>query len=350
MIRFSTSVKARFRGMVDQIMESGQLSGGPFTEGFERRWRDHECGGVGTVVATSNGTTALELAIRYARCTSGVPPSSLVAIPEYAPPMLRWAVRQAGYTPVLYDAGVNMVPTLETIAPIIAMRPRAIIYVATGGMVDDSLPAIQNAAILAKIPLIGDLSHAHLGQYAACKLPAYFDACAWSFYATKTFGVGEGGAVWFSFLSDSPAAYANQGKPRGSGIFGPVGYNLRPSEFSAALMLALAEHGSQIYKDRQYRANRLIAAGVFPITMDVESLRTGYYKFMVRVGDADVVTAAAKEAGVRLTGRVYGPEYFGGTGIRFENTRELINGHICPDLPTADDDDEYIERLATILR
>ncbi|GEM_PF-4867336 len=102
--------------------------------------------------------------------------------------------------------------------------------------------------------------------------------------------------------------FANAGKKRGSNKVGLDGWNCRPSEIEGVLGLANVRWAEQIIGERILLAEIYRKAGIKSVQDATHGLKSSWYKFTVRVPDADAVTRKIKELAGRVTQRTHGPD------------------------------------------
>lgn len=234
---------------VAAVMRSGRVNQWTGPEVFEF---EEECSkrfGGGRAIALSNGSVALELALRAFDIGPGdeviVSPRSFVASAS--------CVGLVGATPVFADVDPDSGNiTAETAARVLSERTRAIIPVHLGGWPAD-MPTIMSLASSRDIRVIEDCAQAHGAEIDGLSVGSFGDAAAFSFCQDKIISTGgEGGllmlrdaAVWewaWSF-KDHGKAFAKfterDGQP---GIFryvhDRVGTNWRLTGPQAAIGLA----------------------------------------------------------------------------------------------------------------
>lgn len=225
-----------------EIYESATFVSGPRVAAFERSFADaHD---VGHAVAVSNGTAALELALRALDIGPGdrviVPANTFIATAE--------AVSNVGATPLLVDCD----PTTHTIAIEQTMEQldvagvRAVIPVHLYGQPADMDPIVE-AAQARGIWVIEDAAQAHLARYRGRRVGGLGDMAAFSFYPGKNLGApGEGGALTtrHSDFADRLRMLRDHGQDRkyNSRI---IGTNARMSEITAATLTVKLRHLSE---------------------------------------------------------------------------------------------------------
>jgi dTDP-4-amino-4,6-dideoxygalactose transaminase len=180
--------RARFLELIGDMLDRCWLSNdGPLVQDFERRIAAHL--GVGHVVATCNGTIALEIAIRALALTGEV------IVPSYTFVATAHAVSWQGLTPVFADIDPSthcLDP--EAVRALITPRTSGVIAVHLWGR---SAPIAALEAVCAErgLALLFDAAHAFGASYGNRSI-GNFGACeVFSFHATKFLNSLEGGAI-----------------------------------------------------------------------------------------------------------------------------------------------------------
>jgi dTDP-4-amino-4,6-dideoxygalactose transaminase len=175
---------------VCQVYRSGWLSMGPRTAELEAAFADYT--GAAHCVAVSSCTAALHLA-----CLAiGIGPGDRVIVPSMTFVATANAVAYCGGEPVFADIVSDTEPWLsvETTAPAIDERTRAILAVCYGGHPGD-IRRLRELAERRGLTLIEDAAHA-TGAWSDGKHVGTFGrAGAFSFSASKHMAVGEGGMI-----------------------------------------------------------------------------------------------------------------------------------------------------------
>lgn len=184
---------------------------GNLCKDFELRYA--EWIGVNHAIAVSNGSVALELALKAIKIGPGdeviVTPRSFIASAS--------SVVLAGAIPVFADVDRNSQNiSAETIAALITPRTRAIICVHLGGMPCE-MDEIMSLADNFKLKVIEDCSQAHGAKYKGKALGAIGHIGIWSFCQDKIITTGgEGGMVTTNdtLLFETMWSYKDHGKSR----------------------------------------------------------------------------------------------------------------------------------------
>ena len=170
---------------VARVVRGGQLAQGPEVAGFEGELA--RLLGAAGAAAVSSGSVGLELALR----TLAVGPGHEVIVPTYACDAVYHAVTRCGATPVLADADPDTLGlSADDAARRRTPRTRAAIVVHPFGLALD-LDAFRGLGV----ELIEDCAQTLRAVVGGRPVGARGRLAVCSFYATKLFTTGEGGAV-----------------------------------------------------------------------------------------------------------------------------------------------------------
>lgn len=221
---------------------------GPLVRKFESRLarvlrrRDRRAGAIG-VCSTSSGTAALELGL----AALNLPPKARVLVPAVAFPSSATAVIRSGYTPLISDVDKDRWILTPAMAEqyLSRLRFEAVMPVAAFGHALDSRAWDEFAAKTA-IPVLLNATPAYPDQTIG-------DRClvAFSFHATKSLGIGEGGALVArdQLITARAQRLSNFGFSEGQ-VQMP-GTNAKLSEYHAAVGLAQLDRWADIVQRRQ---------------------------------------------------------------------------------------------------
>ncbi|HET9847209.1 MAG TPA: DegT/DnrJ/EryC1/StrS family aminotransferase [Candidatus Dormibacteraeota bacterium] len=283
-----------------EVMRSGILAQGPRVKAFEDAFA--QTVGARFAVATSNGTTALYLALR----ASGVGPGDEVITTPLTFIATANAIMQLGARPVFVDVddSLNLDPVLAEAA--ITPRTRAIVPVHLHGNLAD-LDAFTALAQEHGVALVQDACQAVGARIGGRPLGA-FGTAAYSFYATKNLTTGEGGMV----ISNDPevARVCRSLRHQAYGVepylHDTVAFNYRMTEIQAAIGLAQLQRLEEMTNQRRETARFYgegIAANGFVRPAVMEDATHVYHQYTLRVAAGsrhtrDVVRARLNESGV----------------------------------------------------
>lgn len=256
-------LKAQFQPLREEILAAiaGVLDGmqlflGPQQRAFEEEFARY-CG-VADAIGMSNGTDAIELALRALGVGPGdeviTQPNSFIATGE--------AISATGATPIFADVD----PVTSTLDPAlleqaITPRTKAIIPVHLYGRPAD-MHGILAVARPRGIAVIEDACQAHGASLAGQRCGSMGDLACFSFYFSKNLGAyGEGGAVTTNNreLAERVRLYRDHGS-RIRYEHEVIGRNARLDEMQAAILRIKLRHLDAWNAARRERAAALSAA------------------------------------------------------------------------------------------
>jgi perosamine synthetase len=229
--------------------ESGWISSsGKYIELFESEMKSFL--GVNYALTTTNGTTALHLAM----LALGISPGDEVIIPAVTYVAVANAVRYVGGTPVLVDVtpgDLNIDP--EMVAAAITSKTKAVVAVHLYGVPAD-LKTLLKICREKNLFLIEDCAEAHGASIDEKIVGSFGDISVFSFYGNKIISTGEGGLV----ATNNDLLYNKMKLLRGQGMdpmrrywFPVVGYNYRMTNLAAALGYAQINRIEEILCSRR---------------------------------------------------------------------------------------------------
>jgi len=244
---------------VNECLDTGWISSaGRFIEAFENCWAAY-CG-MKYGIAVSNGTTALQVAVR----SIGLQPGDEVIMPSFTIISCAMAVVDQGGVPVLVDCDprtwcMDVSQIEKTLTP----STRAIMPVHIYGHPVDMDPVMELARDYGLV-VIEDAAEVHGAEYLsgrATDRPVWrrcgglSDVSTFSFYANKLITTGEGGMVL-----TNDVAYAEQARSLRNLCFRPerrfyhteLGSQFRLTNIQAALGLAQLERMDQIVARKRW--------------------------------------------------------------------------------------------------
>ncbi|MEX0766249.1 MAG: DegT/DnrJ/EryC1/StrS family aminotransferase [bacterium] len=240
---------------VMEVLDSGRLVAGAKVKEFEHSFADYL--GAGSAVATSSGTTALQVTLEALGIGAGdtviTTPFTFVATSN--------AIIHAGARPLFVDVDphtYNLNPQAVEDA-FKREKARAIVCVHLYGLPAD-LGALREIARRHSALLIEDSAQAHGARYDDRKVGTFGDAAIFSFYPSKNITTGEGGMI---ITTDAQVEHrarvlVNVGQDgAGEYVYEVIGYNYRMTDLSAALGLGQLEHLDEYNARRRANAARL---------------------------------------------------------------------------------------------
>ena len=279
-----------------EVLDSGMLVQGPRTAALEEKWAA-ACG-TPFAVATSSGTTALQIAL----LAHGVGPGDEVITTPFTFIASVNSILYTGARPVFVDIdpdSFNIDP--ELIESAITPRTRAIMPVHLYGNPCDMDP-ILDIALRHGLAVVEDAAQAIGATYQGRCVGSFGTGC-FSLYATKNIMAGEGGMITTpdEQLVQKCRMLRNHGMQRRY-YHDILGYNFRMTDLHAAIGLAQIARLADFTEKRRANAAYLtshISAVVTP------KLKEGYghvfHQYTVRVDcgrDRDAAARQLNEAGV----------------------------------------------------
>jgi len=356
-IVFPPSDRTEIAAAITDILATGALTLGPYTRQFEEAFgAAHDAQ---HAVATSSGTSALEIALR----AIGVAGRDVI-IPANTFYATAAAVLRAGARPVFADidaATFSLSP--QTVTAAMTRDTAAVVLVHVGGLITPEVGELQQLCAGRGITLVEDAAHAHGSSCDGRFAGSFGAAAAFSFYPTKVVTSGEGGMILTGsqMIADEARVYRDQGK----GSFGANhhvrhGYAWRMSEQNAVTGLVhLRRMGEFIVRRREVAAryDKALAEldGLRPLA-EPPRCRSNIYKYIAVLPDGmdrNAFKQALASHAVRLAGEVYDiplhqqpvlAEF--ATGEPLPVAEDMCARHVC--LPVHSDmtDDEVDQVLA----
>ena len=309
---------ARFEDLLDRRWLTND---GRYVQEFERGIERYL--GVEHCVATSSGTTALQIATRAGGLSGDVlvPSFTFIATPN----ALAWQ----GLNPVFCDVD----PTTYTIDPdaaenLISTRVTGIVGVHLWGR-PCKVDALAALADRQDLRLILDASHAFGCSHRGRMIGTFGDAEVFSFHATKPLNTAEGGAIVTNdgALADRARLMRNFGFADYDRTAG-LGINGKMSEFSAAMGLTSLDSLPRFIaaNRRNYEGYRAGLANVPGLSLvpHERTERHNYHDVVVEVSEGDAGISRDVVQRVLWEEKVLARRYFYPGAHRMEPYRSTI--------------------------
>jgi len=310
--------------LVNEVLRSRALSGGPMIELFEREWAAQV--GARHAVAVSSGTAGLHLTM----IAAGVTAHDLVVTTPYSFVASANVILYQRAVPVFVDIdplslNIDAVRAAEAVEQLASGRAAARRWLPRSGAagvrrVKALLPVhvfgrpATMAPLLASARLHGasvveDACEAIGAEHLGRRAGTFGDAAVFGFFPNKQIAMGEGGVITTD--SDEWAALfhslRNQGRTAGGAWleYGRLGYNYRLNDMSAALGLAQLRRLDELLARRAAVADaysqRLAEPGITPIAPTPGTTRMSWFVYVVRFDadiDRDLVMRELHERGI----------------------------------------------------
>lgn len=277
-IPFEQEYRQKFYDLEEKIFDSNFWSEGNMQRQFEEQFGAYVKLGARAV---ASGGAALLAILEYVDVRGKdviVPANTFWADAR--------AVQMAGGNVIFADCNKeDLCLSLEDLKKKVTDNTKAVILVHIGGHIAFQVEEIANFCKEKNIELIEDCAHVHGGWWNGKTGGHYGIAGAYSFYATKTMPLGDGGMV----VSKSPELlewiekYRNYGKEVVDGhVYYKLqnGFNLRINEFTAALGIVQLERLPKILEWKRALAKKYDEIFENHVKFP-EGMESGYYKYIV---------------------------------------------------------------------
>jgi dTDP-4-amino-4,6-dideoxygalactose transaminase len=337
---FPAEDRQRILELIDGALASGQLTLGPLTEQLERAFAARH--GDPLAVATSSGTSALEIALR----AIGVAGREVV-VPVNTFFATAAAVLHAGARVRFADVdSATLSMSEKTLAAALTPDVAAAIHVHIGGTISPEIDGVRRVCDEQGVTLIEDAAHAHGATLDGQPAGSWSTAAAFSFYPTKVVAGAEGGMILTRHerIHDEARIYRDQGKASFlAGGHVRLGAAWRLSEVQAAVILVHLQRLDQFISVRRGVAARYAQdlAGCPGLTLlgEAPGSRSNYYKYLALL-DPGIDRTALKRTlredfGVSLSGEVYAtplhqePVFAEFATAEFPVAEDVCGRHIC---------------------
>ncbi|MDZ7673362.1 MAG: DegT/DnrJ/EryC1/StrS family aminotransferase [Halanaerobiales bacterium] len=240
--------------LVNEVMDSGMLIMGKYVKEFEEKFANYS--GTKYGIATSSGTTALDVAVKSLKIEEGdkiiTTPFTFIASSN--------SILYSKADPIFADVKedtFNIDP--DSVRELLKEHPdtKALMIVHLYGLscdMDEIMEIVNEHNLL----LIEDSAQAHGATYKGRKVGSFGDVSAFSFYPTKNMTTSEGGIVLTDDkeVMERARLILNHGSPK-KYHHDILGYNYRMTNISAAIGLVQFKKLDQFNKQRQKNARRL---------------------------------------------------------------------------------------------
>lgn len=221
--------------LLDAFLSTWISSTGKYVTEFESEFSKY-CG-MDYGVATSNGTTALHLAL----VSLGIGTGDEVIVPDITFAATINAVLYTGATPVIVDIEEDSwCIDPDEIEKAISDKTKAIIPVHIYGQACD-MGRIMDIAEKHRLYVIEDCAEAHGAEYAGKKVGSFGDIGCFSFFGNKVITTGEGGMCITNDegLNKTMRLYRDHGMSKERKYYHEVvGFNYRMTNLQAAIGVA----------------------------------------------------------------------------------------------------------------
>lgn len=256
---------------VNKVLKSNEIASGEIVKKFEENFARYI--GVKECVTVSNGTVALDLALKVL----GIGKGDEVLVPDFSFISTANCVLFQNAKPIFVDINektfnIDVEDLKEKITP----KTKAIIGVHLFGHPFD-VREIKEICKDKKLFLIEDCAQAHGAEYKNRKVGSFGDLSCFSFYATKNMTTGEGGAITTNNkkLAKKLRLLINHGQTK-KYQHSILGYNYRMTNIQAAIGLC------QLKKLDKFNEKRIKNAHYLNKNIKINGLTKPYIKPYVK--------------------------------------------------------------------
>lgn len=258
---------------------------------FEERFASYT--GARHVLLLPHGTDALRIALAAVLDTDGLEPGGEVIVPNLSFVASTTAAldRRLSVALVDVDPDTLLLDPERVAEAIVPGRTRAILPVHLFGQTADMV-ALRDVARRNGLAIVEDAAQAHGAIHELGRAGTLGDAAAFSFQSYKNLASGEGGALTTNDERVYERAWAmhNAGRARVGGerwLHDSLGWNVRPSEYVAAVLLQRLERLEEQQERRAERFAELRAEledleSVKPLALAPGVVRHGVHMFVLR--------------------------------------------------------------------
>ena len=341
-LKFSFLFKLKFlRGAWDILSSDRPLGESKYVKEFETKFS--KLVGSQYSVACSNGTTAIELALKSIDIKG-----KKVVCPSNTFFATTVAIENAGGEVVLVDCEKETFSiSYNHLKKIISEQEiGAVVIVHIGGIISKDISKIVSLCKKNNIPLIEDAAHAQTSQTLSYTAGTIGDIACFSFFPTKVMTTGEGGMITTNNKEyyEKIKSLKNFGRDNQNAgiIVNPDGNNFKVHEFTGLMGSLECDRVISRVERRNILLNRYVenlSDSNFKVIKQNEG-RCSYYKCIVLSPyNTDELKQFCKEHNISLTGEVYKipvhqqplySEKFDASHLK--NTNYIANKHICPPL------------------
>lgn len=317
---FQEKYRKEYYKLLDKVFDSNFWTEGQMVKRFEEEFSKFT--GISSLSVTNGGAALLAL-FEYADVKNYE-----VVVPANTFYATVIAAKKAGANIVYADCNKeDLCISLKDIKAKTTSKTRAVCVVHIGGHIAFEIEEIADFCRKNNLALIEDCAHAHGASFKGKAGGAWGLGGAYSFYATKTMPLGEGGMI----CSNNPdfltwmEYYRNYGKHVEHGNVSyklKNGFNYRMSEFVAALGIVQTRRLPEILEWKRKLAEKYDTIFERRIRFP-EGMQSGYYKYIT-------FDYNLKEQ----TGKVFNSSDFGneieGANCHLPNSYWVAEHHQCP--------------------
>ena len=311
-IPFETEYREKYYALLEEVFDSNFLSEGMMVKHFESEFSQF-VGGLDAVALSNCGIGLMSVleGVGVVGKEVIVPSNTFMATAS--------AARKAGAKVVYADCNRDdLCLSFEDMKKRVTPNTAAVVVVHIGGHIAFEIEQIAEFCQERGIALVEDCAHAHGGQWNGRSAGSWGVAGVYSFYATKTMPLGEGGMVVTKDpkMAEWVRKYRNYGKFE----YEVPGINGRMNEVTAALGRVQLERLPMILAWKRSLAAKYDA--IFPNRVCFPNgMVSGFYKYIVFESGVTEKTGAVFDQPCHVINK---------SGDELPNTDWVAANHACP--------------------
>jgi perosamine synthetase len=278
---------------VGEVLKSGKIADGRCVSEFEDELKRYI--GRKYAICVSSGSNAIFLSLK----ALGVEGKEII-IPSYCCISIMSAVVNCGCKPVVVDVDDSLNLSFEQTRDAIGPNTGAIIVPYMFGNFSD----VENFRSLG-VPIIEDCAQSVGGEFFGKKLGSIGDVSVFSFYATKMFAMGRGGAI----ATDDEKIYLKIRDllENDNRLSWGENHSMKVDDIHAALGISQIKKLDFFVDKRKNIAERFKSLIQNGATVELFNFNSVYYRFIVGVDNVDNFIENLKKRGVFAARPVFRP-------------------------------------------
>lgn len=262
-----------FKRLSEQVFTSGIWAKGPLVRQFEEAWSGWN---QMDSVATSSWAGGAMAALDYI----DVKDELVLCCSNTAGATAMVCIKSGAQVDFVDCNKSDLCMSYESLLEKCAQRkPKAVWITHIGGHIAFQIHEIASFCKENNIWLLEDCAHAHGAEWNGIKPGTFGDAGVYSFFATKSVPIGEGGVLVSKHheMINHARKYIQYGAKEPKPIFG---LNFRMSEISAAIGLVQMKHFEDHFEHKWSLAKQLDQRFNQRVILPI-GMKSGYYKYII---------------------------------------------------------------------
>ena len=301
-----------FEELTKRVFASGIWAKGPLVSQFEEQWSNWN--NVDTV-ATSCWAGGAMAALDFI----GVKDELILCSSNTAAATAMVCIKSGATVDFVDCNKADLCMSYESLVEVCnRQKPKAVWITHIGGHIAFQIHEIAAFCEKNDIWLLEDCAHAHGAEWNGVKPGTFGDAGVYSYFATKSVPIGEGGALVSKHteMLNHAKKYISYGAKNPKPIYG---LNFRMPEMSAAVGLVQMKHFDEHFKHKRFLAKKLDQIFINRVILP-DGMLSGYYKYITFDSIEHHTSARVFDAPLHL---IFNKDYC------LANSEWIANNHWC---------------------